>query len=100
MEFLDIVADWSERHDIPYELFRDDDMVWCVALRFKDSRGWFVSDRLKVKFPKQSNQGDAAKVSADFREAVNKRLGLAALSARRERTKLLTKCDPRRNRAA
>lgn len=96
-KFLDILADWSERHDTPFEIFRADDrgtdLKWCVVLRFKDSRGWFTSEVLDVRYPKKRE------LDEDFRERIISRLKSAVIVARRERIKQLTKCDPRRRAA-
>lgn len=40
-QFLTTAWDWSERNDIPVELWRGDDGDWALSLRLKDARGWF-----------------------------------------------------------
>lgn len=89
-KYLDIVADWSEKNDIPFEIFRDHELEWNIFLRFKDSNGWFRSEALAVRYK------DKRETDEEFQARVISRLASAVVETRRERTRHFTKRDPRR----
>lgn len=103
--FLSAAWDWSEKNDIPVELWRGDSGDWALTLRLKDGRGWF-SGAVYV-FPQQKarsasdRRGPAcpAESGENYAERVRKALRDCAQKTRLARIKDYTKANPQRQAA-
>lgn len=85
-KFLTAAWDWSERNDIPVELWRSEQGDWYVTLRMKDSRGWF-NQSVACFTPFGRNNGKAAETEEAYMDRVSASMSRAAQQARAQRIK-------------
>lgn len=97
--FLNAACDWSERNDIPLEIWRSEVGDWYVTVRLKDSRGWFSSS-LGYFNPKGKNNGKPAETEEEYRDRVSLELSRTAQKAREQRIKSINGLDKMKAKAA
>jgi hypothetical protein len=84
--FINTAWDWSERKDVPVEIWRSEVGDWYITLRLKDGKGWF-NGSLAYFDPKLANNGKPRETEDEYRDRILSELSKTAQKARAARIK-------------
>ena len=97
--FLNHAWDWSERNDVPLEVWRSEAGDWYLTLRLKDSVGWF-NGSLGYYPPHGKNNGKPGETDDEYRDRIALDLSKTSQKARAARIKSFNKLETMKAKAA